>query len=206
MSQPRIIIVNTGDKFDEWYTDNLIYMCEKWSGLNGYYEIIRDEKFEGVFNKFQMFDRFRSGQNIYFDLDILIKGDVTHLLRKDFTVCHAWWRDEWHTPINSSVISWEGDMSSISDKFFEDPEYHMLKYRNKCPETKDGDGGMDEFISTQFTYQTYKKEDGICSIQTIDRELDQFPVYLFNQRYKDLPKNLWYRKFLLLPPKPLQQF
>ena len=44
------------------------------------------------FNKLQMFDRFRDKKNLYFDLDLVIKGPVPDLLRKDFTLCHAWWR------------------------------------------------------------------------------------------------------------------
>ena len=30
----RIICVNTGDKFDQWYTDNLKYMIDNYSNLN----------------------------------------------------------------------------------------------------------------------------------------------------------------------------
>ena len=62
----------------------------------------------------EMFDRYKDGQNIYFDLDVLIKGDCNHFLRTDFHVCHAWWRDAWHTPLNSSIMSWQGDQSQGS--------------------------------------------------------------------------------------------
>ena len=53
----RIICVNTGDKFSDWYVDNLKYMIDVWSGL-GYdsFEIISEEKHNGVFNKLQMLD------------------------------------------------------------------------------------------------------------------------------------------------------
>ena len=90
MNSLRIIAVNTGVKFGEWYVDNLKYMIDTYSGLNyDSFEVIRDENYYSWFNKLQMFDRFKDGQNLYFDLDIVIKGPVPNLLRKDFTLCHA---------------------------------------------------------------------------------------------------------------------
>ncbi len=72
----RIICVNTGEKYNQWYTDNLKYMIDNCSGLQyDSFEIINWEIYGGVYDKLQMFDRFKDGQNIYFDLDILIKGD-----------------------------------------------------------------------------------------------------------------------------------
>ena len=29
----ELILVRTGDKFDEWYVDNLLYMVEKYGNL-----------------------------------------------------------------------------------------------------------------------------------------------------------------------------
>ena len=128
----RVIIVNTGTKFSQWYTDNLIHMVKTYANFdNPTFEVITEEEYVGVFNKFQIFDKFRDGQNIFFDLDVVIKGDLNHLLRKDLHVCHAYWRKPFHTPICSDVISWEGDRSDISDLFKEDPEYYQLKYRCK---------------------------------------------------------------------------
>ena len=55
----RIIAVNTGVKFGEWYVDNLKHMIDKYSGLEyESFEVIRDEKYEAWFNKLQMFDKF----------------------------------------------------------------------------------------------------------------------------------------------------
>ena len=78
-----MIAVNTGDKFDQWYTDNLKYMIDNYSNLNyDKFEVIDEEIYEGVFDKLQMFNKFRDGQNIFFDLDILIKGDCNKFLKK----------------------------------------------------------------------------------------------------------------------------
>ena len=81
----RIICVNTGDKFGQWYVDNLKYMIDKYSGLEyDSFEVIEEEKHKGVFNKLQMFDKFRDGENLYFDLDICIYDKVPNLIRKDW--------------------------------------------------------------------------------------------------------------------------
>ena len=69
----RIICVRTGNKFDQWYEDNLKYMIDKFSGLQyDEFVVISDDEYEGVFNKLLMFDRYRTGQNLYFDLDVII--------------------------------------------------------------------------------------------------------------------------------------
>ena len=87
----RVICVRTGNKFDQWYENNLKYMVDKYSNLQyNEFAVIREGQYEGVFNKLHMFEQFKDGQNIYFDLDVLIKGDCNKFLSKDFTVCYAW--------------------------------------------------------------------------------------------------------------------
>jgi len=101
----RIIAVNTGVKFGEWYVDNLKHMIDKYSGLKyESFEVIRDENYDSWFNKLQMFDRFRDGQNLYFDLDLVIKGPVPDLLRKDFT-----FHDSILQPCKDMIDSVDGD-------------------------------------------------------------------------------------------------
>ena len=108
----ELILVRTGDKFDEWYVDNLLYMVEKHGKLK--YDkchVIREGE-GSVYDKLQMFRDFTDDVNyLYFDLDVVIKGDVNHLVRDDFTLLFAWWRDRLHTPLNSSIMSWKGDHS-----------------------------------------------------------------------------------------------
>ena len=36
------------------------------------FEVIEDDLYGNWFNKFQMYDRFRDGENLYFDLDMVI--------------------------------------------------------------------------------------------------------------------------------------
>ena len=86
----RIICVNSGDKFAPWYVDNLKYMIDTYSNLKyDEFEIITDTLYGGVYDKLQMFDRFREGQNLYFDLDVVIRGDCSQFVRKNFSVCHT---------------------------------------------------------------------------------------------------------------------
>ena len=127
----RIICVNTGDKFGNWYVKNLKHMIDTYSGLKyDEFVVITSENYRGVFNKLQMFDLYRDGENLYFDLDICIYGKVPNLIRKDPTVLHAWWRDRKHTTFNSSIISWTGDQSYIYNTFKKDPNISELNLDN----------------------------------------------------------------------------
>ena len=177
----RVICVHTGTKYSQWYVDNLKHMIDKYSGIKyDTFEVIRDEKYDKWFNKLQMFDKFRDGQNLYFDLDIVIKGPVPDLLRKDFTLCHAWWRTPDHTPLNSSIISWQGDQSHIYKKFMEDPEYYMLKYNR----------GIDQFLYENIEYKTYDKVCYSIKDKEYDKEDTNYNICLFNQR-KILMEDGW---------------
>ena len=172
----RIICVNTGDKFGQWYVDNLKHMIDNYSGLEyDSFEVIEEEKHKGVFNKLQMFDKFRDGENLYFDLDICIYDKVPNLIRKDLTVLHAWWRDRAHTSFNSSIISWTGDQSHIYKKFMEDTDMWQEKY-NK---------GIDQMLEENFDVKTYRDYHKVCySIQKKEYEpMDKnYSIVLFNQR------------------------
>ncbi|MEJ6809395.1 MAG: hypothetical protein QNK69_03660 [Amylibacter sp.] len=181
----RVICVNTGDKFDQWYTDNLKHMIDTYSGLQyDSFEVIDEEIYGGVYDKLQMFDLFRDGQNIYFDLDVLIKGDCNQFLRKELTACHAWWREPFHTPLNSSIISWYGDRSRIFE-FFDNDWTGMMRtfYR-----------GIDQYLYEVYRPKTFT--ESFCSFQTITKEAD-YDVYLFNQRYEYMKTTEWCQKYFL---------
>ena len=44
--------------------------------------------------KFQMYDKFRDGENLYFDLDVIIYKKLPNLIRKDFTLLYDYWEKE----------------------------------------------------------------------------------------------------------------
>lgn len=180
-----MICVNTGDKFDQWYTDNLKYMIDNYSCLQyDNFEVIEEEVYGGVYDKLQMFDLFRDGQNIYFDIDVLIKGDCNEYLTKDLTVCHAWWRKPFHTPLNSSIISWQGDQSNVYNIFDDDWINMMRKYYR----------GIDQYLYEVHDPKTYTS--GYCSYQTIKDEKD-YNVYFFNQTYDVMKTSGWWSTYFL---------
>ena len=111
----RIICCKFGKKFTDWHVDNLKHMIDKYSGLKyDSFEVITDDLYGNWFNKFQMYDRFRDGENLYFDLDVIIYNKLPNLIRENFTLLDdTWWRKPAHTPLNSSVVSWTGDVSYI---------------------------------------------------------------------------------------------
>lgn len=183
----RIICVRTGDKYDQWYEDNLKYMIDKYSGLEyDSFEVIRDDVYElSVANKLLMFDRYREGQNLFFDLDVCIKGDCNRFLYESLHVLRAWWRPDYHTPLNSSIISWQGDYSHIYKEWESDPEYYMFKYHK----------GIDQFLYEQYNPTAIYY--GFNSIQTIEEEDPRYTVTLFNQRYEYMKQNGWWSKYFI---------
>ena len=73
----RIICCRFGDKFTQWHVDNLKHMIDEYSGLKyDSFEVIEDDLFGNWFNKFQMYDKFRDGENLYIDLDMVILNNI----------------------------------------------------------------------------------------------------------------------------------
>lgn len=186
----RIICVNTGSKYSQWYTDNLKYMIDKYSNLEyTSFEVVNEVMFGGVYDKLQIFDKFKDGQNLYFDLDVLIKNDCNKFICKDLTVCHAHWRTEGKfykiNPINSSIISWYGDRSSIF-KFFESNSNQFMK---------EYDRGIDQWLWAVYRPKMF--EDKLyLSIQNEKKETD-VNVCLFNQSYELMSVDGWWSNYFL---------
>ena len=186
----RIICVNTGNKFGQWYVDNLKHMIDNYSGLKyNSFEVIEEEKYKGVFNKLQMFDKFRDGENLYFDLDICIYNKVPNLIRKDLTVLHAWWRDRAHTSFNSSIISWTGDQSHIYNTFKKDVNMWQEKY-NK---------GIDQMLEENFEVANYDKICYSIKGNEYNKKDNNYSIMLFNQsQYLMLPGwSSWWTDYFL---------
>ena len=186
----RIICVNTGNKFGQWYVDNLKHMIDNYSGLKyDSFEVIEEEKYKGVFNKLQMFDKFRDGENLYFDLDICIYNKVPNLIRKNLTVLYAWWRDRAHTSFNSSIISWTGDQSHIYNTFKKDVNMWQEKY-NK---------GIDQMLEENFEVANYDKICYSIKGNEYNKKDDNYSIMLFNQsQYLMLPGwSSWWTNYFL---------
>jgi hypothetical protein len=165
-------------------------MIDNYSGLSyDSFEVIENDLYGNWYNKLQMYDKFRDGENLYFDLDVIIYNKLPNLIRKEFTLLDdSWWREPAHTPLNSSIVSWTGDKSWIWDKFkSNDTEY--LKVYNK---------GSDEFYYKQILYETYDK---ICpSIKNyIYEKPKDYSIVTLGQMHHILEEgwNGWWSNYLL---------
>lgn len=143
----RIICCRFGDKFTQWHVDNLKHMIDNWSGIQyDEFEVIETDLYGNWYNKFQMYDKFRDGENLYFDLDMIIYGKLPNLFKKNFTLLDdKWWREPAHTPLNSSIVSWTGDVSYIWEKFWPYANEYMGKYNL----------GSDEWYYKETEYEMY---------------------------------------------------
>jgi hypothetical protein len=168
-------------------------MIDNFSGLEyDSFEVIEKDLYGNWYNKLQMYDKFRDGQNLYFDLDMIIFGKLPDLTRNVFTLLDdSYWREPAHTPLNSSVVSWTGDVSYIWKKFKEKEDYFMKKYYK----------GSDEFYYKEIDYETYGPD--ICySIKGHEYEKLGNPNYsicTLGQMHHILEQGWtgWWSKYLL---------
>ena len=60
-----------------------------------------------------------------------------------------------HTPLNSSIVSWTGDVSHIWDKFKSDDDFYLKKYYK----------GSDEFYYKEIDYETYGTQISVIQLR-----------------------------------------
>ena len=171
----RIICCRFGKKYTDWHVKNLKHMIDTHSGLKyDEFQVIETDLYGNWYNKLQMYDKFRDGENLYFDLDIVIYNKVPNLIRKNFTLLHDYMRPQYHTPLNSSIVSWTGDVSHIWKKFKENDDFYMTKY-NK---------GSDEFYFREIEYETYEPSVFYCiKTHQYEKKRENYSICTFNQRH-----------------------
>ena len=77
----RIICCRFGNKFTDWHVRNLKHMIDEYSGLKyDSFEVIENDIYGNWYNKFQMYDKFRDGENLYFDSYLLNSGFLLEYL------------------------------------------------------------------------------------------------------------------------------
>jgi len=180
----EIVLLNTPPVYGQQvWVDNIKHMLDNSGQEYDKIHVVDDVIYGGVYDKLSLFTRFRKGQYLYFDLDIIINGSIVDLYTTKFTLLKAWWREAFHTPLNSSIMSWYGDHSYIHDKFAEDPDYYMVKYHK----------GIDEFIYKEIEYETYGK---VCDSYAWGG--GKLPITLYNHARN----KLWEHKCSLSGPVP----
>ena len=183
----KLVLVQTGDKYDDWYKYNMLYMVSSF-GCKHSTLVFREEKFDGVWNKLQIFEELTDpeARYLYLDLDTVLTKNPKSLVRDKFTLLHSWWRPQFHTPLNSSIMSWSGDMSHIYKKFMEDPELYQLKYQ-----------GIDEFLYKEFEDQYNIYDEPVCGSYRWQGFDDRWVACLFNQRYEKMKEQGEWSKYTL---------
>jgi len=157
-----ITCLKIGDKFDAEYVNKLKSMVRKQSDADFFCFtddfkgvdaecVIFDQKKEKdwdnwwpAWNKIKMFDSpylKRYDRKIFFDLDVIIHGDISKLLeheqrskRNTFSLIKSYWRGKTYqmanptkSLFNSSCMVWR-DNKKIYEKWMESPKEYVAKY------------------------------------------------------------------------------
>ena len=164
----RIICCRFGDKFTQWHVDNLKHMIDTRSRIEyDEFVVIEEDLYGNWYNKFQMYDKYRDGENLYFDLDIVIYGRLRNMFKENFTLLDdKWWREPAHTPLNSSIVSWTGDVSHIWEKFYPYADDYMKKYNLGSDEWyyKEIEYEMYNPVCPKFNIKERDKNFGVCTL------------------------------------------
>ena len=97
---------------------------------------------------------------------------MPNLLRKDFTLCHAWWRTPEHTPLIHLLYHGKVTNHTYIKSLMKILEYYMLKYNR----------GIDQFLYENIEYKTYDKVCYSIRGKEYDEEDKNYNICLFNQR------------------------
>ena len=141
----------------------------------------RNNPCEKWWNKMWAFDMMFNGDNILFDLDVIIHGDLTPLFNfksNSLAVLHAYWKNQefgyerGNTLYNSSVIKWNGmEAKHIATRFFNDPDYYMLKYK-----------GVDRFLWNEDVRVVTLPNTIAYSYINNDSQMNpNYPICIFNE-------------------------
>ena len=223
-----ISCVKWGDKFSHEHVNRLYRMCQKNmdddftfvchtenpEGINSDIHIIPlgDYDLENWWWKLCLFKNSTDEVNIFFDLDVVIQHNITHL--KDYAekdklrIVKAYWKpymdnipvsaketgidNKFDMNINSSVLVWTGDLTNIWKEFIDDPDYLMTKYM-----------GIDSYLYFHYNdiLNYYPKGEIYSRLYGYDEnnywraKADKLPEFLyFKEDYTICIFNGWMRK------------
>ena len=199
MSHFTIVCVKLGTKYPSFMVNNLYRMCKQHithsfnffcytddaSGLDSAVNVINfiDHGLDiTVYNKLFLFSEWMDNQlptypRLYFDLDIIIKGNIDDIItvdQNDLTIIDAEWRRKhdygfptFHHPFNSSCMVWRSPRTRpLWEHVMKDPEKFMNKYH----------WGMDSFMF-------YEKESASVDIGFFPHR--KFYSYMYGVDYEE---------------------
>ena len=217
----NIICVKQGDKYSSDYVNRLYYMCCKYidesfafhcytdndRGLDeGIYVTEIDTDSKGVWCKLDLFDKFTTGTNIYFDLDVVLLRPPERLLEcksNNLMVLYSAWKEGFLKPsvlekhqtlYNSSVMKWVGeDAKHIYDYYQQHKTRVTFIYK-----------GIDRFLFNEpievHTFQTgiaysyhrganYNKDNKPAILRP------EYEVVIFNEGIKQDQLTNWVKDY-----------
>lgn len=149
----QVVCVKWGDKYSADYVNKLYSMVSRFAPSPFQFACLTDNPtnvsreinciefppnndLELWWNKMYMFDVFRTGPNLFFDLDVVIHSSLDFFFTYDpttLTVIQAAWKDPLHTDrydtfYNSSVVMWN-DASQIYNDWDQDRDRYMSIYK-----------------------------------------------------------------------------
>lgn len=159
-----VYCVNVGTKYGSQYVYKLKTAVEKYLKLPHNFWCITDkpelypfsiksDDLPGYWNKISIFKH--TGTCLYFDLDVIIHGDIDMLVSDKFKLINPAWKNPYKAKYvedrpdigtsftNSSVMAWTNEIK-IYDKFMCDPEYYIFKYN-----------GDDRFLYHETKHKTF---------------------------------------------------
>ena len=181
----ELVLVNTLPKYGiDYYTDSIVHMLRQYGKLQfNELTIIQNPIYGSVWDKLRIFELCKEEKNyLYVDLDVIIRDKISPLWRDELTLLYAWWRPPFHTPLNSSIMSWKGDYSHIYEKFKTKSDYFMMKY-----------SGIDSYINENFSVEKY---DPFCTSYAWHGWDPKWPVILFNQNFDKMKEKGPWSRFL----------
>jgi len=82
----------------------------------------------GWWSKLELFKQL--GPCLYFDLDVIITGNIDDLVASISSTDVCMLRDQWYKcSMNSTMMYWDGDLTRLYDKFSLNPDVYMKKFR-----------------------------------------------------------------------------
>src|SRR5210317_881146 len=131
------------------FKDNFTFVCHTENPINidpkiKIIPLNLDYNLETWWWKLTLFENKSNEINLFLDLDNVIQNDITHFknyVEKDkLMMIKAYWKPwlenalpdvkhQFDMNLNSSVMIWSGDLTSIWEQFYSDMDYYLLKYR-----------------------------------------------------------------------------